>query len=107
MPDFSLFGDPDYTIINAGALIRLCRLCSDDVTLSATSADLNNQPASLTDADVSWYLDGALLGTGHTRTIAASSLALGTHTFTVAGTDGQLTGRASVTVNVSRPTPVG
>jgi hypothetical protein len=99
---------PGQSIVNAGSLIRLCRLCSDDVRLSATSADVNNQPASLPDAQVSWYLDGTLLGTGHTRTVAASSLALGPHTFTVTGTDdGHNTGRASVTVNVVRPIPIG
>ena len=86
---------------------RICAFCSDDVSLTATSADANNQPASLPDADVRWYLDGALLGTGHARTISASSLAFGTHTLTVTGTDGQLTGTASVTVNVIGPTPVG
>src|SRR4051812_7145628 len=72
--------------INGGSLIQFCRTCSA-VRLSATSADVNNLPASLLDGQVKWYLDGTDLGIGHARTITASTLGLGPHTFTVTGTD--------------------
>jgi hypothetical protein len=71
------------------------------VRLSATNADVNNLPASLLGGQVKWYLDGTDPGPGHTRTITASTLGLGPHTFTVTGTDDtRLSGSASLAVNV-------
>ncbi len=72
-------------------LLSVCRLraCSDAITLSAQSSDPNNSPAQFLDTAVAWYLDGSLapFATGHQAALGASSLATGTHTLTVRGTD--------------------
>jgi hypothetical protein len=76
------------------------------VFLAATSTDINNLPdGHLSDAQMSWYLDGAFIGNNHTRTIPAGTLTLGSHSIRVDGTDGALgdTHIIFITVNPNPP----
>ncbi len=75
------------------------------VLLAATSSDINEPGYVLSDAQISWYVDGALVGHNHTRTIAAGTLSLGAHTIRVVGTDGTNTVERSVTITTN-PNPV-
>jgi hypothetical protein len=49
---------------------------------------------------VTWLLDGAPVATGHNAVIHTIGYANGTHTLTVRGTDGSLTGSASVPITL-------
>ena len=72
------------------------------VTLSARSFDPNILPDHvLPDAQVSWYVDGALLATGRRQTLPAGTLALGPHVIRLDGTDGFTTVSASVNITTA------
>ncbi len=71
------------------------------IGLTGTSFDPNNAPGyDLSDAQVSWYVDDNLLGTGHAQTITAGTLSLGAHTIRFDGTDGSLTDSDSISITI-------
>jgi len=72
------------------------------IDLGGNSADLNNveSRSRLTDAQVTWYVDGRRLANGHTATIPAGSLSLGRHQIVFEGTDGFLRARDTVWITI-------
>jgi hypothetical protein len=104
------------TVATAG-VPRPCRSsfagfeCPDDIVLTATSTDRNDNPPQLPDVNVTWFLDGSstAFASGHSPApLKASSLSLGVHTITVHGTDttdATLVGTATITFEVTRATP--
>ncbi|HNT86286.1 MAG TPA: S8 family serine peptidase, partial [Candidatus Hydrogenedentes bacterium] len=93
---------PNVTIVSPvnGAVF----LQGQPVFLAATSSDINLPGGQLSDAQVSWYVDGVFIGNGHSRTIAAGTLSIGTHVIRVDGTDGLLSDSDSVTITTN-PNP--
>ena len=75
------------------------------VFLAATSMDPNEPGGRLTDAQMSWYVDDTLVGTGHTRTIPAGTLSLGAHVIRVTGTDGSNSVSKTVNITVNENPP--
>ena len=57
------------TFVNFHGIPLPCRffVCPDEITLTAETADTNNNPSRLPDAGVSWFLDGSTtaFATGH------------------------------------------
>ncbi len=78
----------------------------DTIDLVGTSSDANNLPAALTDQQVNWTRNGALLRTGHVASVNALDLGVGIHTITFHGTDGQLSATKSVTIEVKQWVPI-
>jgi len=79
-PAITIIDPPDRAVFQSG----------QSIALSGASSDPNNVPSHvLTDADVSWHLDGAAtpLATGHTASIAAGALTPGMHAVTFTGID--------------------
>ena len=77
---------------------------SQPINLAGTSFDQNNPPSfTLSDAQVSWRLDGSLtpFATGHAAIITGGTLALGPHTITFRGSDGTSTDSDTITITVS------
>ena len=75
------------------------------IQLAAISEDINFPPTNqLSEAQVSWFVDDVLLGTGPTRVIPAGTLSVGPHTIRVDGTDGTNTATDSVSITVN-PNP--
>ena len=74
------------------------------VLLAAASSDINEPGNTLRDSQMSWYVDNVLVGTGHSRTIAAGTLSLGSRVIRVTGTDGVLSDSKTVTITVN-PNP--
>jgi serine protease len=84
-------------------------LCLNAVVhLQAMTADANNGPGLLPDADVTWYLDAGSspIATGNDVYVWFDHWSYGLHTITVRGTDGQFTAQASITVDVQKPRPI-
>ena len=75
------------------------------VSLLGSSVDQNENGQTLTNAQVSWFVDGTLLGSGHARDIAPGSLSLGSHTLKFVANDGSLTSEATRTIQIL-PNPV-
>jgi serine protease len=79
----------------------------DTIELQGTSFDANNSPSTLPDQQVHWTRNGGTqLGTGHTRSVNALDLGVGTHTIAFHGTDGQLSANDSVTIEVKQWVPI-
>jgi hypothetical protein len=83
-------------------------LCPNLVNLKATTADPNNGPGPLPDADVKWYLDGGSspIATGNDTYVWINQWSDGLHSITVKASDGQYTAQASITVEVKLSLPV-
>lgn len=77
------------------------------ITLRGTSFDRDTLPLQrLTDAQVSWKVDGNPIATGHNASIAPDTLTLGLHDLTFQGSDGTFTRTDTVRITIN-PTPTG
>ncbi len=75
------------------------------VALAGTSFDANNGPTyQLSDAQLSWFIDGVLAGHGKIHTISAGTLSIGSHTIRFDGTDGLATDSESISIT-TQPNP--
>jgi subtilisin family serine protease len=101
---FSMINDPPSVNITSPAN-GATFLQGQPVLLAATSTDINNLPdGHLSDAQLSWYVDGVFIGNNHTRTIPAGTLSVGPHTIRLDGTDGELSDTESVSITTN-PNP--
>ncbi len=78
---------------------------ASDISLAGSSHDQNNPPGfSLSDAEVSWQLDGSLteFASGHNATIAAGILGPGVHTLRFRGFDGSHSGTDLISIWIQR-----
>ena len=78
---------------------------SEVITFRGESFDANEVEHGfrLADAQVAWYLDGSDVpfARGHAASTALSGASMGMHTITFRGNDGELTGEASVTIELT------
>ncbi len=75
------------------------------ISLLGSSTDNNEPGATLTNAQVTWQIDGSPSGTGHAKDIAPNSLSVGAHTIKFTGNDGELSHSNQISINVlSNPT---
>jgi len=97
---------PIMTIFDPGVGERF--YSGQTIELFATSQDPNETPAfgPLSEAQVRWDIDGIFIGSGHSGSLPAASLALGAHSLCVEGTDDDGdTGLACITIHID-PVPL-
>ncbi len=115
---FSDFETVTITIVDDSPLVNITNpdegaeyFQGQTINLTATSQDTNVvPPAPLPEADVSWIIDGATFGTGHSLVIPGGTLGVGNHTITFRGVErammgeGDLIASDSVTITIN-PNP--
>jgi hypothetical protein len=74
------------------------------IPLSASTYDPNDL-APVPDANVSWWLDGSLVATGHVASYRATLLTPGTHQLRVTASDGEASTEQEVQFSVTAGTP--
>jgi serine protease len=103
-PTVSIAGPPNGSVFYArqGFFPKGEPICLDGV-----SSDVNNNPAQLTDAQVSWSIDnGVKAFTGHSAGLSSLDLPVGFHTIRFSGTDdGGLSDTTAVTIEIRSGTP--
>ncbi len=70
------------------------------ISLLGSSTDNNEPGGTLTNAQVSWQVDGGVATTGHTKDIAPNSLSLGAHTIKFTGNDGEISASKQISINI-------
>lgn len=70
------------------------------ISLLGASTDTNEPGVKLAEGQVSWLMDGTLLGTGHARDIAPGTLTVGAHTLKFVGSDGEFSAEKQVSLTI-------
>jgi hypothetical protein len=102
----------DYTLTNTAPVVNIVSpgtgtnfYVGQLISLLGSSVDNNEPSGILTNAQVSWQVDGGAASAGHAKDIAPNTLSLGAHTIKFTGNDGELSASKQISINIL-PNPV-